>query len=163
ERRLREQYDLALPDYRNDKDAWEKARDVAKNRAKGDRGAIKAALDKLGPTPAAPLLPMLTCEEPTYEGLYKLLTIGPPRIGIFSNEGGQCIGGHGMSEEAKLRTITGMSKSWDGAPANRVRGGDGASVLPGRRVALHLMVQPDVANILLQDRLLANQGLLSRL
>ncbi|WP_445502172.1 DUF3987 domain-containing protein [Microvirga sp. G4-2] len=44
-----------------------------------------------------------------------------------------------------------------------MRAGDGAIVLPGRRLALHLMVQPDVATILLSDRLLADQGLLSRL
>ncbi|MET0527707.1 MAG: DUF3987 domain-containing protein, partial [Microvirga sp.] len=38
-----------------------------------------------------------------------------------------------------------------------------ATLLPGRRLSLHLMVQPDVANLLLCDRLLADQGLLSRL
>ena len=163
ERSLREKYDLILPGYLNDRDAWEKAREVAKNAAKGERVAIKAALDKLGPPPTAPLLPMLTVEEPTYEGLYKLLTVGLPSIGIFSNEGGQFVGGHGMSDEAKLRTATGMSKLWDGEPLKRVRGGDGASVLPGRRVAMHLMVQPDVASTLVQDPVLADQGLLSRL
>jgi hypothetical protein len=163
QRSLTEKHDLALPSYLNDKDAWDKARDFAKSAAKGDRGTIKAALDKLGPPPTAPLLPMLTVEEPTYEGLYKLLMVGLPSIGIFSNEGGQFVGGHGMTDEAKLRTAAGMSKLWDGEPIKRVRGGDGASVLPGRRVALHLMVQPDVANILLQDALLADQGLLSRL
>jgi Protein of unknown function (DUF3987) len=163
ERALGEKYDLALPNYLNDKEAWEKARDKAKTLGKGDRAAIRAGLNNLGPPPMAPLLPMLTCEEPTYEGLYKLLVAGLPSVGIFSNEGGQFIGGHGMSDEAKLRTAAGMSKLWDGDPIKRVRGGDGASVLPGRRVALHLMVQPDVANILLQDPLLTDQGLLSRM
>jgi hypothetical protein len=163
ERALREKHDLVWPNYLNDKDAWEKARDVAKNAAKGDRMAIKLALDKLGPPPTAPLLPMLAVEEPTYEGLYKLLTVGLPSIGIFSNEGGQFVGGHGMTDEAKLRTAAGMSKLWDGEPVKRVRGGDGASVLPGRRVALHLMVQPDVAGALLHDPVLADQGILSRL
>ncbi len=47
--------------------------------------------------------------------------------------------------------------------AYRVRALDGATLLPGRRLSLHLMVQPDVANLLLCDRLLADQGLLSRL
>lgn len=36
------------------------------------------------------------------------------------------------------------------------------TVLPGRRLAMHLMVQPDVATILLSDQLLADQGMLSR-
>jgi hypothetical protein len=35
---------------------------------KGDFAAIKAALDKLGPEPAAPLSPLFTCQEPTFEG-----------------------------------------------------------------------------------------------
>lgn len=111
----------------------------------------------------APLDPMLTCEEPTFEGLYRQLVSGLPSQGVFSNEGGQFIGGHGMTNEAKLRTAAGMSKLWDGDPIKRVRGGDGASFLPGKRVALHLMVQPEIANVLLQDALLIDQGLLSRM
>ena len=36
---------------------------------------------------------------------------------------------------------------------------DGFTVLPGRRVAMHLMAQPDVAAIWFGDRLLVEQGL----
>jgi hypothetical protein len=43
-----------------------------------------------------------------------------------------------------------------------VRSGDGAIMLRGRRLTVHLMVQPDVAGSMLNDRLLADQGLLSR-
>src|SRR5262249_53941835 len=62
----------------------------------------------------------------------------------------------------KLRTATGLSKLWDGVPIDRVRAGDGTLVLPGRRVAIHLMAQPDVAAIMLSDQMLLGQGLLSR-
>jgi hypothetical protein len=110
-----------------------------------------------------PLDPMLTCPEPTFEGLFKLLVIGQPSLGIFTTEGGQFIGGHGMSEDAKLRTAAGLSKFCDDGEARRVRVADGATTLPGRRVSMHLMVQPDVAAIMLSDRLLEAQGLLSRL
>ena len=109
-----------------------------------------------------PLEPLLTCPEPTFEGLVKLLAVGWPSIGIFASEGGQFIGGHGMSDDAKLRTVAGLSAAWDGEPIRRVRGGDGIVVLPGRRVAIHLMAQPDVASTLLNDHLLADQGILSR-
>jgi hypothetical protein len=105
---------------------------------------------------------MLTCPEPTYEGLCKYLQSGQPSIGVFSSEGGLFIGGHGMSDENKLRTAAGLSALWDGEPIKRVRAGDGTSVLPGRRVAIHLMAQPDVAAIMLSDRMLLSQGLLSR-
>jgi Protein of unknown function (DUF3987) len=159
---LREVYDQALPSYENQKIAWEKARDHAMKKAKGDRGAIKFALESIGPPPTPPLPSMLTCPEPTYEGLCKYLQSGQPSVGVFSSEGGQFIGGHGMSDERKLLTATGLSQLWDGEPIKRVRAGDGTLVLPGRRVAMHLMVQPDVAAIMLSDRMLLNQGLLSR-
>jgi len=52
---------------------------------------------------------MLTCPEPTYEGMCRLLAAGHPSIGIFAAEGGQYIGGHGMSDDARLRTAAGLS------------------------------------------------------
>jgi hypothetical protein len=48
---------------------------------------------------------------------------------------------------------------WDDGETRRVRVGDGAAMLLGRRLTVHLMVQPDVAGIMLSDRLLADQGL----
>ena len=57
---------------------------------------------------------------------------------------------------------TGLSSLWDGEPIKRVRAGDGASILPGRRFSLHLMAQPDVAAVMLSDRVLVDQGMLSR-
>jgi hypothetical protein len=162
EKTLRELYAADLISYTNDKIAWDKARDFEIKRAKGNRERIKAALDMLGPLPASPLDPLLICPEPTFEGLCKLFAIGSPSLGIFSSEGGQFIGGHGMTDENKLRTATGLSSVWDGEPIRRVRAGDGVSFLPGRRLSIHLMIQPDVASILLNDRLLTSQGLLSR-
>jgi hypothetical protein len=123
---------------------------------------IKAALDKLGPPPVPPLVPMLTCPEPTYEGMCRLLAGGQPSIGIFATEGGQFIGGHGMRDDTRLATAAGLSSVWDGEPIRRVRAGDGTTILPGRRVSMHLMVQPAVADIWWRDRLLADQGVLSR-
>jgi hypothetical protein len=67
-----------------------------------------------------------------------------------------------MSDDAKLRTATGLSSCWDGEPIKRVRAQDGVLLLPGRRISMHLMAQPDVAAIWLGDRLLLDQGLLSR-
>jgi hypothetical protein len=47
EKGLREEYDEALPSYDNQKVAWEKAREAAVRKAKGDRGVIKFALDAI--------------------------------------------------------------------------------------------------------------------
>ena len=146
----------------NDKAAWEGARKKAINSNKGNRAAIRDALNELGPEPVGPLLPMLTCPEPTFEGLTLAMQQGQPSMGIFSSEGGQFIGGHGMSDENKLASAAAYSSSWDGEPIKRVRAKDGVTVLVGRRLSMHLMVQPEVAHLLLGDPLLADQGMLSR-
>jgi Protein of unknown function (DUF3987) len=159
---LREAFAGERAAHQNAHEAWDAARKHAIKRGKGDRVAIKQTLDTLGPAPVPPLEPILTCEEPTYEGLVKLLAVSQPSVGIFAAEGGQFVGGHGMADDAKLRTAAGLSALWDGEPIKRVRASDGFTVLPGRRVALHLMAQPDVAAIWFRDGLLVEQGLLSR-
>ena len=100
--------------------------------------------------------------DPTVEGLCKLLHAGLPSIGVFSAEGGRFLGGHGMSDDAALRTAAGLSLFWDGSPVDRVRSGDGASKLFGRRVALHLMAQPRATFAWLSNPVLRDQGLFSR-
>ena len=159
---LRAQHEIDYVRYIDDRAAYDEARKRATKTTKGDRATIRAMLYTLGPEPVPPLVPMLTCPEPTYEGMCRLLRVGHPSIGIFAAEGGQFIGGHGMKEEARLFTAAGLSALWDGDPIRRVRAVDGITILPGRRVSMHLMAQPTVADILLRDRLLADQGLLSR-
>lgn len=87
----------------------------------------------------------------------------PPAQGAFSAEGGQFTGGHGMAQENRLRTAAGFSVLWDGEPVTRIRASDGVSVLKGRRLAMHLMVQPEAAATVLSDPVLRDQGLLSRI
>ncbi len=163
EESLREKYDADVLSYSNDKTAWEKEREALVKEAKKNRAAIKVALDKLGPAPMPPLEPMLTSTEPTLEGLVKGFQTHWPSLGIYSSEGGQFMGGHGMNEENKLKTAAGLSALWDGEPARRMRAGDGALIFPGRRLAVHLMVQPEVASLFFQDQLLRGQGVHARL
>jgi hypothetical protein len=160
---LRQAYGAELPRWENAKTAWDKAREAAVKRSKGDRLAIEHALEEIGDPPPAPLHPMLTCPEPTFEGLCRLYAGGMPSLGLFANEGGQFVGGHGMSDDNKLKTAAALSSLWDGESIRRVRSGDGVSELPGRRLATHLMVQPMVASIWFRDRLLNDQGLMSRM
>ena len=113
-------------------------------------------------TATMPRESVFLASDPTVEGLCKLLHNGLPSIGVFSAEGGRFLGGHGMSDETALRTAAGLSLFWDGAPVDRVRSGDGASKLFGRRVALHLMAQPRAAFTWLSNPVLRDQGLFSR-
>jgi hypothetical protein len=164
EAELRKAYDAQKQDYENDKRAWEKARDEADKAHKGDRAAHKTALDQLGPAPKPPMVPMITCPEPTYEGLTKLYMTGRLSLGIFSDEGGQFISGHGMKDEggAKIRTAAGLSDLWNGQDLKRVRSQDGSTVIPDCRLSMYLQAQPDVAAAWLSDSMLINQGILSR-
>ncbi len=113
-------------------------------------------------TATVPRESVFLASDPTVEGLCKLLNNGLPSIGVFSAEGGRFLGGHGMTEETALRTAAGLSLFWDGAPVDRVRSGDGASKLFGRRVALHLMAQPRATFAWLNNPVLRDQGLFSR-
>jgi hypothetical protein len=149
--------------YRDAQAVYDKARDVIIKGPKIDQSDAAMKLAALKPPPAAPLVPVLTAPDPTLEGLHKLFAIGEPSMGLFSDEGGTFIGGYGMSDESRLRTGSGLSDLWDGKPIKRVRGGDGVTVLKGRRLSLHIMVQPGIADGLLSDPTLQQQGLMSRL
>jgi hypothetical protein len=159
--KLNERYDAGLARYKIDSDAYQKAREEALKKSKGLE-AKREALGELGEPPTPPLEPVIIAEEPTYEGLVRLFISGQPGLGLFSDEGGRLIGGHGMNADNQLKTAAGLSLLWDKKPITRVRAGDGCCVLYGRRLSLHLMVQPRVANLLFSNSLLLEQGLLSR-
>jgi hypothetical protein len=161
EKELKDEYKILKDRHKNAKDAWERQRDkIIKNGT--DQLAILAELDAHGPEPEAPLLPYLIHQEPTIEGLVKACINGRPSVGVFSDEGATFIGGHALSEDAKLRTAGTLSQFWDGGVVKRTRAGDGALDVQGRRVAVHLMMQPEIAQKLLSDPELSGQGLLSR-
>jgi hypothetical protein len=155
--------------YRANKEAFENEAaifDMAKadtiKKSKGDRDGARADLAALGSPPQFPLSPWLLSAEPTFEGLTKNLEHSRPSIGLFSDEGGQFLGGHAMNSDNRLKTVAGLSKFWDGAPINRTRAGDGAVTYYGRRLAAHLMVQPGAADTLLADPVARDQGIMSR-
>lgn len=160
---LLERYNRLWPKFKNEMQAYEASQKAALSRTKADFEAGKAALDAIGDPPSPPPAPMLLVREPTLGGLHKLFGEAEPSLGLFSDEAGGFLGGHGMSEENRLHMAAGLSELWDGAPIRRVRVGDGATILPGRRLAAHLMIQPGVADRLLSNVELGQQGLLSRL
>ena len=143
--------------------AWEKQKaQILKDKRHLTMDSKATALEGLGPKPKPPVPPLLTCNEPTWQGLCRLYAEGATSVGLFSDEGGAFVGGHAMREETRLLTAAGLSRLWDGASIKRVRAGDGINVLPGRRLVVHLMMQPKVAARILSDDVLRDQGLLSR-
>jgi putative DNA primase/helicase len=110
-----------------------------------------------------PRKPWMIATEPTAEGLLLSLKDGQFSQGLFSDEGGQFVGGHALSDEAELRTIAMLSRAWEGSTLDRVRAKDREHVtLHGRRLSLHLLCQPEVAMRLLGKSLYRSQGFLAR-
>ncbi len=154
--------------YKSDFDNWnikQSAWDSERKRILNSNKPIiekESSLSELGSEPSMPLKPLIICPEPTYQGLCIQFREGMPSMGIFSAEGGQFIGGHGMTAENKIATATGLSSLWDGEDIKRVRVIDGTSIISGKRLSMHLMVQPKLSIKLFSDSDLKDQGLLSR-
>jgi hypothetical protein len=144
--------------------AGERNRILAEAKAgKGERRtAAQADLEALGPEPAMPPLPDQTVTEPTFEGLARLFALGQPSLGLFSDEGGQFLGGHAMNSDNRQKTLAALNSLWQGDAIRRTRAGDGHMSLYGRRLALHLMAQPAVAQGFMADPLADGSGFLAR-
>ncbi len=159
-------YQKAFSEYKLAREVWAGKRKRLMNEAAGRDKAkatiAEADLRTLGPEPRPPLLPNITAQEPTLEGLLKLYQAGRPALGLFSDEAGGFIGGYAMNSDNRLKTIAGLSQLWNGDDVNRIRAGDGVSSFPGRRLAMHLMAQPVAARPLLADPQASGQGFLAR-
>ncbi|WP_298359498.1 YfjI family protein [uncultured Litoreibacter sp.] len=166
ERDQAEEYRLAMASYVSAHKLWTAKRDRMVKEAAGSNKvkavAAEADLEVMDAEPQPPISPKVTTSEPTLEGLFKLYLTGQPSLGLFSDEGGGFLGGHAMNTDNKLKTVAGLSSLWGGEGLDRVRAGDGAFTLHGRRLAAHLMVQPVAAQPLLSDPVASGQGFLAR-
>lgn len=140
EKHLKQHYDRAFTAWRVAFAAWQaQHRKIEADRSL-DRAARETELSALGPAPIEPIRPLLTAPEPTVEALAKHWPILPGALGLFSSEGGQMTGGHGFGPDHRLKTAATLSSLWDGAGIRRLRAGDNITDLPGRRLAVHLMI-----------------------
>jgi hypothetical protein len=134
---------------------------MSKAEKKADAAAIRAAMADAGDPPEPPLSPLLL-SEPTLEGLHKLYQHGRPSLGLFNDDAGDFLGGHAMNRDNRTKSAAGFSRLWDCGEFSRVRSGDGAAKFYGRRLALHVMLQPVIAEKVLSDDVLTGQGFLAR-
>jgi len=158
-------YQLELEQYEADLARW-KAESEAQNKRPSSKtqaaSDFSAAAKHDNQKPKTPIMPLRFVTEPTVEGLYKLLAVGQPSVGLFSDEAGLLIGGHALNSDNALKTMARLCKFWDGASFDRVRAGDGSGSLYGRRLAMHQQAQPDVMAKLLCDPMANGQGFLAR-
>lgn len=156
----------AVTSWQNAHALWKGDRDRILAEARKGKGekkvAARADLEALGAEPAAPPSGDRTATEPTFEGLTRLYATGQPSLGIFSDEGGQFLGGHAMNSDNRQKTLSAINDLWQGQPIRRTRAGDGHLTLFGRRLAVHLMVQPSVARAFMADPMAADTGFLPR-
>ncbi|MFN9690846.1 MAG: YfjI family protein [Vampirovibrionales bacterium] len=163
ESQLRGKYEIDFSIYQDEKRAYDAQCSIILKDKQTLKQEKKQGIQSLGVPPKAPLQPIVTCEEPTFEALCKLFLLAQPAIGLFSDEGGMFLGGHSMKDDNQTGTITGLSKCWDGDTFKRIRAVEGNHTIAGKRLALHLMMQPIVAEGLLQNKLNQQQGLLARM
>ncbi|TKW67144.1 MAG: DUF3987 domain-containing protein [Paracoccus denitrificans] len=166
EREAAETYRDEFAEYETAREIWLGKRKRMLGEAAGadkmKATGAEADLRNLGPEPRPPLLPNVTAQEPTFEGLLKLYQTGRPALGLFSDEAGGFIGGHAMNSDNRLKTISGLSQLWNGDTVNRIRSGDGVTNYPGRRLSMHLMAQQIAALPLLSDPQASGEGFLAR-
>jgi len=108
------------------------------------------------------ILPLSVIQEGTVEGVFKMLQGGIKSLLISTTEGGRLFGGYGMSKEHCLKSIACWSEFWDGTPVSRVRGGDTIEKVHGKRLSMHLMVQPGATGDFFTNPLYKQQGLIGR-
>jgi hypothetical protein len=149
--------------YCNAKAAWDSARTDALRKVKGDMQARLSALNAIGIEPKVPPHPMMLIADPTPEALIMHLADGRAIAGLFTDEGGQLLGGAAFNDESRMRTAALLNILWDGAPIRRLRRSTGTTFLPGRRCSAHIMLQPIVADTLLGDSMADGIGLLARM
>ena len=142
QRMLIDKHKAQLTSYKNEQEIWKARRTFAIKEASDNKRDLLICLE-IEPQP--PCEGLILCEEPTLEGLEQLLERGQPSTGIFSDEGGRLVGGHALNADNALKTACGLSNLWD-----------------GRRLSVHLMIQPIVLMQLLNNAMLMGQGLLSR-
>jgi hypothetical protein len=163
EKNLRLQYDALKKEWVIDHAAWEAERVKIARNVKFDLDQRRCALAGLGEEPLKPLTPFLKTGDMTIEGLTKGWPGFHAGLGLFTSEGGMVTGGHSMNADNMLKTAAGFSQLWDGGTITRLRAADEASILTGRRPVMNIMIQPDAADGFLSNKVLCDQGLLSRI
>lgn len=108
-----------------------------------------------------PAAKSLTVSKGTIEGLTKQLR-HQSVIGLFSPDGADVLGGHSLQAERRAAGISWYLRAWSGETLDNLTSGDGLTVVSGRRLTMHLLVQPVVLQTLMADPLAQGQGLIAR-
>ncbi|WP_290929965.1 DUF3987 domain-containing protein [Hyphomonas sp.] len=110
--------------------------------------------------------PNIVIGNMTLQGIFRAFAEGQTSLALFSDEGGEFLGGHSMKAENRLGSLAELSKFWDGGlQAYKLRGTkDKSETLTANdcRLAVHLQAQPVALQPFLADPIAKGQGLLAR-
>jgi Protein of unknown function (DUF3987) len=162
ERELAEVYATQKPQYDIENAAWIAQHNKILSDKKLDRATQEAQLKELGAKPMAPKRPRLTVSTATPEALVKMFEIARPALGVYSAEGAQFLGGYAFSKEKKNETLGIVNALWSGEIYSKVTIVHGEQTLSNKRLAMHLMLQPHIAKVVLNDDDLAVSGFMGR-
>lgn len=174
EKKRREEYSEKILRYKSELEAWEAEKKKLLRSCGGEEkleGGDSVSKDLFAASlyelemrkPVKPAMPNITISEPTAEGVFKHLKDNHPSGGLFNDDAVGFFDGHGMSDDARGRTIETLCRLWDGAILTRTRAtNDESFVLAGRRMSAHLMVQPIIADKVMSDKVMQGQGFLPR-
>ena len=119
--RQREIFKPVIQAYETDLDAWKAQRSGVQEKIKStakEGKPTKGLIDQLHELdkdrPIAPRMPRLLYSDATPEALALALVTGWPSGGVFSNEGGIVLGGHGMNKDTAMRNMARLNSFWDG-------------------------------------------------
>lgn len=102
--------------------------------------------------------PIRLMQDVTYEGLVTHLEAGEPSVLQTSDESAEFFGGWSMSREHQSRTVAGYCRLWEADPVTRSRKGDGTIRMDGKRLSVNFLMQESVAENLLCNPSLTDQG-----
>ena len=137
----------------------EQAREHASEFQAYERARAERPKGEAHETP--PVAKSLTIGNTTVEGLHGLLR-SQSHVGLFTGEGGELLGGHSLRDDRRSAGLAWYLKAWGAETLDKLTRGEGLSILLGRRVSLHAMVQPVLLRGLLVDPLAQGQGFLAR-
>lgn len=161
ERELLDEYRKDLQDYKIMKDVIDQEKDAIRKNKKLQWQERVEKIQGLA-VPTKPRAPYFEIGDPTLEGLLKQLIEEYPSAGLINDDAGQVIGGHSMSADNRMKTLSAWTKLWDTGNFDRIRSGSESGKYFNRRMSMHLMLQPYVAQNLLGDPLAEEQGFLAR-
>lgn len=149
EREQAEEARPAMVAFKSDHDAWEAKRrgilDSIKQLAKNGDDITPAKYDleehdTLEPKP--PLVPKLLMQDITSAALVHSLGSRWPSSGIVSPEAGAMLGGHSMSADELMRTLSLQNSIWSGESIDISRRSSESFTVRGARMTIGIAIQP---------------------